>query len=337
MLNKNQVHFALGFVVIGVVVMFGARAASPYFSFEAEDSNLTSPAAQINDTTASGESHIKFGTDGSSSEDFIAATLTSDNTGPRVAYSELTPISGGMTITEDNAVIEKVDVQGDVVIKANNVTIRDCRIYGYGYYAVRTYSEYSGTRVEFCELDGRSDPSNPDEVGRVDTHGIAGGSDTYVYRTEMHHTGDASKTVNGATYIENYCHDLAGNTVKHSDCIQSTGNSNVTIKRNRLEAVLNPAAEANGGLINASLQIKGDSASIENFIIEDNLLKGGAYTVQIRKGNYNLPANINVSGNRYTKDAYKFGNCVYTNGSDIVFTGNIFDDGTPAGCSGVDT
>lgn len=54
--------FALGFAVIGTILLFASRAATPYVSLEPEQGTKSSSVTTVTDTTASGGQAVKFGT-----------------------------------------------------------------------------------------------------------------------------------------------------------------------------------------------------------------------------------------------------------------------------------
>jgi hypothetical protein len=49
---------------------------------------------------------------------------TAENTGPS---GTLTPYSGNFTADTDGQIVENLDIDGKIFIKANNVTIRNCQ------------------------------------------------------------------------------------------------------------------------------------------------------------------------------------------------------------------
>ncbi len=89
--------------------------------------------------------------------------------------------SGSITVTQDGAVIEGLDVDGTITVKADNVTIRNTRVsagdpktnnkeityMGDATRLIFTESGTSNTLIDHVELDGRGDSRTMGLVGRV--------------------------------------------------------------------------------------------------------------------------------------------------------------------------
>lgn len=158
--------------------------------------------------------------------------------------SELTVYAGNLTTTSANQVIENMWVQGKVIIKHANVTVRNCLIDGAtagpsspSYASITAYENVatSGTFID-CTITG--------SIATVYSSNGVQGRDFNLYRCDISGTVDGV----GAQY-ENvgiygcWIHDLpwysfdpSHSDGSHNDCIQVHGGSNFTIRGNSLEA-----------------------------------------------------------------------------------------------------
>ena len=147
------------------------------------------------------------------------------NTGPSNPGA-LSP-SGSLMITTDGAVYENLDVNGDIYIDADNVTIRNFRIRAGGAsYGMKVFDGHSGVVIEDGEITG------------FGSAGILGVGYT-ASRLHVHTSGgDAFKIqgVGGPTVLQTSFVEKFGlvNGVDHSDAVQSNDStlttSNVTIR-----------------------------------------------------------------------------------------------------------
>jgi len=79
--------------------------------------------------------------------------------------TELTP-SGRIVVTEDDTVIDRMDVAGPIYVKADNVRITNTRVTYGGYHAIRVFSGFSGLIVEDSEVDCTSEDGRGIAFGR---------------------------------------------------------------------------------------------------------------------------------------------------------------------------
>ena len=60
--------------------------------------------------------------------------------------------SGAISVTTDGAVIDAMDVEGQIAVRANNVTIRRTKVTYAGYHSIRVYDGFRGLVVEDSEI-----------------------------------------------------------------------------------------------------------------------------------------------------------------------------------------
>lgn len=226
-----------------------------------------------------------------------------DNTGVP-AGTVLTP-SGSIQVTTDGAVIEGLDIQGEVQILADNVTIRRCRITSGDYYPIRYFdNDNVGLLVEDTEIIGTSADV---------TAGISFSNYT-ARRVNIHGTADGFKADENVLIEDSWVHDLGNYPDQHNDGVQSTHGLNVHIRHNTLE-----------GASNACVQTGDESGQTTDLVIECNWLSGGGYSLNLRGQN---PTGTQVLRNRFTGD-WGYGPWTFDDPNPTVM-GNVLDsDGSP--------
>lgn len=178
--------------------------------------------------------------------------------------------SGPLVISTPGVVVEGRDIHGDVLILADDVTIRASRITGG---VIRIGDEATSPRgvvLADIELDGS---------GRADAARLAGigYSGVTVLRANIHHVGVGVAAVEDVVVRDSWIHDLvvegdpaAGGS--HNEPILSNGGTRLTFVGNRLEA----GTQKN---MSAALALYGDFAPIEDVEVRGNLLVGGGYAL----------------------------------------------------------
>lgn len=171
--------------------------------------------------------------------------------------------SESLTIEEDGAVVEGLEVTGSVKVLADDVVIRNVRILG----TSRTPLKIKGKNllVEDTEIDGRG-KGNP----------VLGSSDYTLRRVDIHNVVEGPRIDGGNVTIEDsYIHDLVDDGETHSDVIQALSGENIVIRGNNLQAY-------NANLdypANAAFQFGEERGPVRNCLVENNLMNGGNYTI----------------------------------------------------------
>ncbi len=178
------------------------------------------------------------------------------------AGTSLKPYVGDLVIDTPNAVISGLAIQGTVTVNAPGVIIENCSIVNtnpYSYYVVLTYGD---TVVKDCTIDGNNTNSN----------GINGGG-TFL-RNDISGVENGIDPDDNTLIQDNYIHDLQAPGSPHYDGIELGGwsnQTNITIRHNTVDM-------GNHGQTGA-INLTNDFGSISNVTIDNNLLKGGSYTI----------------------------------------------------------
>jgi hypothetical protein len=235
--------------------------------------------------------------------------------GAGLSYSDLTPVSGGLKVSDNGAIIDKKDIRGAVVINADNVTLKRSRIRGSGTIANLIMNNGSNFIIEYCEVEGLTDG-----VG----NGIGRSNFTARY-CDIHRVGDGAKINGNATVEHCYVHDLrkwqlqSGTT--HNDCLQATRGSNIVVRNNRLHGIWQNSTSC--------IKITAEKGPVSNATIEGNYLAGGGYCVYVtKKDPYSCPLGVKLLNNTFQKNSYTHSH-LQTKGCSVTFSGNVFVTGSP--------
>ena len=131
----------------------------------------------------------------------------------------------------------------------------------------------------------------------------------------MHISGcsDGAKAFSNTTIEDSY---LAGfyrvDGESHNDAIQSSGGSNIVIRRN---TVLGPYQMSTAAII-----LQANQSALSNVLVEGNYLSGGSYTIYTSDKGAGA-SNIRVINNVIERDGWLYG-WKSTNTSAAVYSGN---------------
>jgi hypothetical protein len=219
----------------------------------------------------------------------------------------LTP-SDSISVTEDGAIVEDLEIHGNVTVLADDVTIRRVKIVSGDYYPIRYFDDdNTGLVVEDSEIEGTN--------GDV-TSAIAFANYT-ARRLNIHGMADGLKADANVLVEDCWIHDLSNGPGEHNDGVQSTGGKGVTLRHNDIS-----------GASNACVQTGDEGAATEDLTVECNWLDGGGYSLNIRGTGETVPKNTRVVDNRFGRSA-AYGPWTIDDPSPTV-TGNVYDDdGTP--------
>jgi hypothetical protein len=236
------------------------------------------------------------------------------------AGTKLTVHSGDMTINQDGYVLQNTEVDGCILVNANNVVIRNVLVKANDcYWLIR--SEAGHVTISNVEIDGQNNPSND--------AGIACSNCTLT-RVNIHNTVDGMKADYNVTVQDSYIHDLYHTSTSHNDGIQSLGTIRLTIKHNNIVV--------SNGANSAVILSTGVATDMRNVSIDDNLLGGGGFTVYAgyAAGTDQLSkvSDISVTNNEFTTAVYPksgYYGPLTSDDSPVVVSGNIWADGPNAG------
>lgn len=233
------------------------------------------------------------------------------------AGTVLTP-SGGLTITKAGTVINGLDINGDVLVRAANVTIQNSKVHG----RIDTSDNGAapGTMIKRVEVIG---PYN----GAKDSGSPAVGYTGFTCDgCVVHGWGKGFGLVKDVTIKNSWVYDIVvygdpANGGSHNEAILSLGGSNLVVTNNRLDAGDAPN-------VSASLALYSQMAAFNNVLVQGNLFDGGGYCVYAGLGGSYGASNTrfvdNTFGSKYDKKCGGYGPAIaYSTGNGNQWTGNV--------------
>lgn len=238
--------------------------------------------------------------------------------------TSLSTYTGPSTITKDGTVIDSKKITSCIVIKADNVTIKNSLLQSRGcFFNVLSDDGNTGLKVTDVEIDGLGNTSGDAAIG--------GGGYTCL-RCDIHGTTDGAKAGDDVVFRDSYIHDLAQTGGSHNDGIQSLGTDNLQIVHNKIVVP--------EGSTSAIILSTGSASEMRNVKIDNNLLGGGAYTVYggYLAGTDSLSkiSNISITNNKFTTEVYPRSGAygpLTSASSPVDVSGNTWYDGSNAGKS----
>jgi hypothetical protein len=232
--------------------------------------------------------------------------------------------SGSITVTTPGAVIQGLDIKGDVYIRAANVTLKNSRVTG----RVDTgdsAGKYPGTLIQRVEVIG---PYNSAADGGFPAVGY---TDLTCDGCNIRGWGKGAGLVANVTIKNSWIHDLVvhgdpANGGSHNEAIISLGGSNFTVTGNRLDSGSAPN-------FSASLALYSQMETIRNVTVSNNLFNGGGYCLYAGSTNGKTATNAKFTNNTFGTSVFpkcgSFGPVTsYTAGNGNVWTGNKMANGT---------
>lgn len=224
--------------------------------------------------------------------------------------SKLRP-SGTVTITQNDAVVENLDVSGSIVVRADRVTVRNCRVRGSSsrslIYQDRVNGyQHKGLIVEHCDVEVTGSA-----LGGI---GYLGRECTVRFCHVHGREADGIKIEEGSSqkpsvYEWNYVHmTKAPGSQAHLDGMQASADSHWLVRN----SVIDMPAESGGNAAILAQCWNGAANSQEtNWSVRNNYLRGGNFTLYTSGGkdtkpNYSTPTNVVVVGNVF-EGAFRYG------------------------------
>jgi hypothetical protein len=199
--------------------------------------------------------------------------------------------SGPLDLRHDGQVVDGLDVEGCVLVRASNVTIRNTRISCAGpAFAIRMLGAADDLLVEDVEIDGG---------GRTAAAICCGGYT--LRRANIHSTIDGPRVGSRSTVVDSWIHRLTRAVNTHNDAIQTVGGSDIVVRGNRLDAFRRDTADP----MNACLMIGSNPrAAVRNLLVEGNYCTGGNYSIGVRADL--TGSGIVIRSNTFGRD-YRYG------------------------------
>lgn len=240
--------------------------------------------------------------------------------------------SGDITVTQNGAVLDGLDVTGCITVKANDVTIRRSRVTGSCFHVIDNW----GFRLL---------------VEDVEVNGLNLADDCISYnnytarRVNLHGCADGAKFGDNTVMEYSYIHDMsercpAGVTgydpavCTHNDGMQSMGGSNVVIRYNNIDNQTPHGVSAVkiGCENSAKAPTDPNYELTSNVSVYGNRLNGGGFSVYGGAAEHTGEVdgtNISVTNNTFGPGA-KWGTLLYATPG-LVWSGNIMEGtGAPA-------
>ena len=237
------------------------------------------------------------------------------------AGTKLTKHNGNIVVTKPGTVIDSLDVQGSVVVKAANVTIKNSILRGNPTSPNGTLVNNLAKHKNLVVTDSELVNAN----AAVRFRGIMG-SDFTAIRLNIHGVEDQLHLTGGnVKLIDSYLHDnfylekdpLRNYTPTHDDSIQIQAGTNIVMTGNTI-------VDAH----NAVVMITQDRGDVGNVTFANNYADGGGCTINVAEKSYGPIMGMSITNNvfgRTTKNA----NCaiIAPVTTKIVNSGNVYTDG----------
>lgn len=227
-------------------------------------------AAALGAGLMSCSARVELPSGGSTGSPVPSATTTGPSTG--VPPGQVLTPSAGLTVREEGAVLDGLDVDGCVRVLADDVTIRNTRIRcaeASRDLVVEVGDDADGLVVEDSEISGEGVV----EVG-------VGWTRYTLRRVDVHSVNDGARFGHRVTIEDSWIHDMTRIGDLHPDALQTTSASDVVIRGN----VLDPTNSATGDLGNAGLMLGSETGTkaVRDVLVEDNRFDGGNYSLNVR-------------------------------------------------------
>lgn len=197
--------------------------------------------------------------------------------------TKLQRYTGTLHIDTDNAVVSNIEVVGDIVIEARNVTIRNSRLISRTpWHALRIMDDATGFTLLDSEVDGSGTTDNA-------IYGFGN-----ILRSNIHDAENGMTIWGPSTVCDSFVHGLRSEVGPdpHFDGIQINGGHDIAIIHN---TVINDKSQTSAVIMGNTF------AGLSDIVIDSNSLKGGGYVVYLdgRKGGGAVDdASIRITNNR---------------------------------------
>lgn len=240
----------------------------------------------------------------SGSDGFPDATSTGVPAG-----TTLTVVNGDQDIVTNGTIIDSKDIRGCITVDAPNVIIRKSKVSCPG---IAIFNNSSNLLVEDTTID---------------CQGVLGGT-AITWRNYTARRINASDCENvlwaegDVTIEDSYIHDLIEYNIvtdPHPDGIQVPTSANITIRHNRIYGMSRNLAFSNSAVTS--------SGGISNYLLTDNLLAGGGYTVYCDGiGNTNYRVTNNRFSTIFSPTVGFYGPIASCETTATQFSGNVYHE-----------
>lgn len=196
-------------------------------------------------------------------------------------YANSLPVDG-----EGYRVLSNLDISGGIDVKVNNVKVYNCRIRGYHNVALaKITSGVEHVWFDQCYIEGYANPSNPDEGTNAIFGDTGGVIDVKLTHCEIAGQGEGIKAAPYSLYERNYVHctsPLAD--PQHTDEIQASGRSFITVRQNVFFADIHAGASSCGIFQGWNSP---NNVLMEEVHVSQNYFQGGNYALYMIGGKPN--------------------------------------------------
>jgi hypothetical protein len=235
---------------------------------------------------------------------------------------------GVMYVTGANAVVDGVDVAGQILVQAPGVTVENCKASGVLVTGAARDPGAARLTVQDCEIDCGGGAAGGTAIGDINVTAL---------RVNVHGCENGFDLDSDATIQDSYIHDLFQAPAAHTDGIQSHLGSRLVIQHNRIYAETPGACGTPEGFTadcggNSAIIMGDGTDTSSDTTIRDNLFAGGGYTLYCPR---NPLTSFEVSNNHWSRLYHPksggFGpqdSCLNDDGTPIVtrWTDNVWDD-----------
>lgn len=177
------------------------------------------------------------------------------------AGKTLTRYDGTYTVSQDNAVISNMEVRGNIVVEARNVTMSNIKlISATRWHAIQLSEAASGFTLQDSEVDGAG----------VTVNAIYGFG--RFLRNDLHDAENGINVIGPSVIRDNTIHSLRGGSDAHYDGIEINGGHDIDISGN---TIINPHGQT------SAIMLDNYFGSLSRISIDNNRLIGGGYTVYL--------------------------------------------------------
>ena len=240
-------------------------------------------------------------------------------------------VNNDTAITESGETVENLDIRGTLTILADNVTVRNCRVWIGAFWGIVVISGYSGILIEDCEIG--KDYVNSSKGILI---GAADSTEVTIQRCYIHHVGDGIFGGSNGGEPTPKC-KITVQDCYITDIRETDGDDEVeTIDDHKGDGMEFLGQIREALILHNNIQVPSDQTSclmfdahwgnMENIIIENNLLNGAGYTIYTRITDGYIFEGLTIIDNHFGRD-YHYG--IWSNDVDtteITAYGNIWDD-----------
>ncbi len=222
------------------------------------------------------------------------------------AGTRLTP-SGSLVVTRDGTTIDGLEVEGQIRVEAEQVTIRRSRIITESNLGIQV--DAGSLVVEDTEVVG---------VGERCQAGI-GWANYTARRVDVHGCRDGLKVGDNTVVLDSYIHDQVRGSGFHNDAIQASGAaSGIRIEGNTVLGPLRASVSA--------IKISTQQGPIADVTIRNNYLSGGGMIIYVtdKEQGHGPPQNVEIVDNVLERDSFR--NRWLSSDGDVRLIGNVWHD-----------